>query len=307
MPAGPCSPRLSYALSQAFSRRWWGVSLAVLVISLGLARLGIWRLDRLAERRARSATLEARLAAPPLLLSPTGLSGKGCATGRGAALISTPGLPPGGAAGELRLRPRGGPGQPGQAGAAGIPPPDAPGAGGGGPPPPTPPGGAGRPGVLVPGPPGLPGAAQSPQDWAPLPRPPGAGSDGSAVVQVTGWVRPHPAGPPGGPPGAPCRNAWWPTCTRPPSRSASGAPSCPCGGAGAGRGAPGPHTEGSGRASGPRPVEGASDRPGKGCSSASERPRKGWERGGPALPPGAESRPGGRGARDRPCSGSPSA
>ncbi|HEX2514710.1 MAG TPA: SURF1 family protein [Chloroflexota bacterium] len=205
MPAGPTSPRLSYALSQVFSRRWWGVSLAVLVISLGLARLGIWQLDRLAERRARSATLEARLAAPPLLLSRAGLTGEGVRDGGGAL----PDLDP---LAYRRVVLRGSfdyarevalvnQVRQGQLGfhlltplvLEGEGPPGATPAPGGVTPVPV-----SAPAVLVDRgwvPAALPGAAQSPQDWAPY-RAPGAGSDGSAVVQVTGWVRPPPAGPP---------------------------------------------------------------------------------------------------------------
>ncbi|HEX2032969.1 MAG TPA: SURF1 family protein [Chloroflexota bacterium] len=60
---------LSYALGQLFSRRWWWVTLAVIAICLGLARLGVWQLDRLAARRARNAELISRLSLPPLRLS----------------------------------------------------------------------------------------------------------------------------------------------------------------------------------------------------------------------------------------------
>ena len=261
MPAGPSSPRLSYALSQVFSRRWWGVSLAVLAISLGLARLGVWQLDRLAERRARSATLEARLAAPPLLLSRTGLTGEGVAPMDGGAL---PDLDPlayrrvvlrgsfdyarevalvnqvrQGQLGFHLLTPLvlEGEGPPGATLAPAIPAP------GGVTPVP-----ASAPAVLVDRGwvPALPGAARSPQDWAPY-RAPGAGSDGSAVVQVTGWVRPPPAGPPRGgrrerPAGTPGGR---PAPGHPPGARRA-PPPAPGGGAGAGRGAPGaPHPEGS--------------------------------------------------------------
>lgn len=43
-------------------RRWRWVTLAVVVIMIVLARLGIWQLDRLAERRAANAQLMAALA-----------------------------------------------------------------------------------------------------------------------------------------------------------------------------------------------------------------------------------------------------
>ncbi len=52
-----------------FSRRWWWVTLVVLALMLVLARLGIWQLDRLAERRAANAQLMAALAAPPISLN----------------------------------------------------------------------------------------------------------------------------------------------------------------------------------------------------------------------------------------------
>lgn len=43
------------------SRRWWWVSLLVLAVMAVLARLGFWQLDRLAERRAANAQLQAAL------------------------------------------------------------------------------------------------------------------------------------------------------------------------------------------------------------------------------------------------------
>ncbi len=44
-----------------FGRRWWWVTLAVIAIMMVLARLGFWQLDRLAERRAANAQLQAAL------------------------------------------------------------------------------------------------------------------------------------------------------------------------------------------------------------------------------------------------------
>jgi len=52
-----------------FSRRWWWVTLVVVALMLVLARLGIWQLDRLAQRRAANAQLMAALAAPPIPLN----------------------------------------------------------------------------------------------------------------------------------------------------------------------------------------------------------------------------------------------
>jgi cytochrome oxidase assembly protein ShyY1 len=50
-------------------RRWRWVTLAVLALMLVLARLGIWQLDRLAERRAANAQLAAALSAAPIDLN----------------------------------------------------------------------------------------------------------------------------------------------------------------------------------------------------------------------------------------------
>ena len=50
-------------------RRWRWVTLAVLALMLVLARLGVWQLDRLAERRAANAPLAGALSADPLDLN----------------------------------------------------------------------------------------------------------------------------------------------------------------------------------------------------------------------------------------------
>ena len=60
---------MSELLRALFGRRWWWVTLLVVAIMLGLARLGIWQLDRLAQRRAANAELMAALAAPPIALN----------------------------------------------------------------------------------------------------------------------------------------------------------------------------------------------------------------------------------------------
>lgn len=52
-----------------FSARWWWVSLLVIVGMAVLARLGIWQLDRLAQRRAQNAEVLEQLMAPPLVLT----------------------------------------------------------------------------------------------------------------------------------------------------------------------------------------------------------------------------------------------
>lgn len=52
-----------------FGRRWWWVTLLVLVLMGVLARLGIWQLDRLEQRREYNRALEAALAAAPVDLT----------------------------------------------------------------------------------------------------------------------------------------------------------------------------------------------------------------------------------------------
>ncbi len=50
-------------------RRWWWVTLIVIVMMIGLARLGTWQLDRLAERRQANAQLLAALESTPIDLN----------------------------------------------------------------------------------------------------------------------------------------------------------------------------------------------------------------------------------------------
>jgi surfeit locus 1 family protein len=50
-------------------RRWRWVTLAVLALMLVLARLGVWQLDRLAERRAANAQLAAALASSYIFIN----------------------------------------------------------------------------------------------------------------------------------------------------------------------------------------------------------------------------------------------
>lgn len=50
-------------------RKWWWVTLLVFVGMAVFVRLGIWQLDRLAERRAENAVLAEALAAPPTPLT----------------------------------------------------------------------------------------------------------------------------------------------------------------------------------------------------------------------------------------------
>ncbi len=51
------------------SRKWWWTTLLVILAVGVLARLGIWQLDRLAQRRAFNARVSAQLAQPPLTLT----------------------------------------------------------------------------------------------------------------------------------------------------------------------------------------------------------------------------------------------
>lgn len=52
-----------------FSRRWWWVTLLVISVMLLLARLGVWQLDRLEERRAENVQMAAVLASEKLDLN----------------------------------------------------------------------------------------------------------------------------------------------------------------------------------------------------------------------------------------------
>ncbi len=57
------------ALARAlFSRRWWWKTVLVLAAMATMVALGNWQLDRLAQRRAYNAELQAKLAAAPIQL-----------------------------------------------------------------------------------------------------------------------------------------------------------------------------------------------------------------------------------------------
>jgi surfeit locus 1 family protein len=58
-------------LRTVFSRRWWWVTLLVIALMAVLARLGVWQLDRLQQRREANAVVAASLAAPPFDLNST--------------------------------------------------------------------------------------------------------------------------------------------------------------------------------------------------------------------------------------------
>ncbi|MEZ4516506.1 MAG: SURF1 family protein [Chloroflexota bacterium] len=61
--------RISEIARALVSRRWWWVTLIVIGLMIVLARLGIWQLHRLEERRAANAALIAALDSPPIDLN----------------------------------------------------------------------------------------------------------------------------------------------------------------------------------------------------------------------------------------------
>jgi surfeit locus 1 family protein len=63
------APRVGFELLKAlFNRRWWWATLAVLLGMAVLARLGVWQLDRLEQRRARNAQIIQQSQLAPLSL-----------------------------------------------------------------------------------------------------------------------------------------------------------------------------------------------------------------------------------------------
>jgi surfeit locus 1 family protein len=56
-------------LERLYSRQWWKTTLLVILAVLVMVRLGIWQLDRLAQRKAFNTRVEAQLAEPPLNLT----------------------------------------------------------------------------------------------------------------------------------------------------------------------------------------------------------------------------------------------
>lgn len=56
-------------IESLFSLRWILTTLAVLIVAGVMIRLGIWQLDRLRQRRAFNAAVEAQMATPPLNLN----------------------------------------------------------------------------------------------------------------------------------------------------------------------------------------------------------------------------------------------
>ncbi|GAB4497942.1 MAG: SURF1 family protein [Anaerolineales bacterium] len=57
-----------------FNRRWVFLTVLVIVAALVMARLGIWQLDRLAQRRAFNAQVLSQITQPPLPLTPAELN-----------------------------------------------------------------------------------------------------------------------------------------------------------------------------------------------------------------------------------------
>jgi surfeit locus 1 family protein len=55
-------------IRQTISRRWWKTTILVLLAMAVMARLGIWQLDRLEQRRAFNARVQAQLDQPTLIL-----------------------------------------------------------------------------------------------------------------------------------------------------------------------------------------------------------------------------------------------
>jgi len=61
--------RVRELIRALFGRRWWWVTLVVLALMAVLARLGIWQLDRLAQRREANAQLLAAIESAPIDLN----------------------------------------------------------------------------------------------------------------------------------------------------------------------------------------------------------------------------------------------
>jgi surfeit locus 1 family protein len=62
-------------LKTLFNRRWWWVTIIVLLGMGVLARLGFWQLDRLEQRRAANAVLREQLMSDPLSLDDADVTG----------------------------------------------------------------------------------------------------------------------------------------------------------------------------------------------------------------------------------------
>jgi len=69
----PLSPKLKDVPRLLFNRRWWWTTLLVIMAMALLARLGVWQLNRLSQRREENKTLIQQLNAPPLEISENNL------------------------------------------------------------------------------------------------------------------------------------------------------------------------------------------------------------------------------------------
>lgn len=67
--------RITLIIKILFGRKWWWATLLVLALMALLARLGVWQLARLDERRAENVALAAALDASPVLLHEAEISG----------------------------------------------------------------------------------------------------------------------------------------------------------------------------------------------------------------------------------------
>jgi surfeit locus 1 family protein len=61
-------------LTRLFNRRWWKITLLVILAMGVMVRLGIWQLDRLAQRRAFNARVQAQMEASTLHLQGAALT-----------------------------------------------------------------------------------------------------------------------------------------------------------------------------------------------------------------------------------------
>jgi surfeit locus 1 family protein len=61
-------------LARLFNRRWWKITLLVILAVGVMVRLGIWQLDRLAQRRAFNARVQVQMEAPTLQLQGAALN-----------------------------------------------------------------------------------------------------------------------------------------------------------------------------------------------------------------------------------------
>lgn len=62
-------PSMNEIARTLFSRKWWWVTLIVIALMAVFARLGVWQLDRLAQRRAANAQLLAAIESEPIDLN----------------------------------------------------------------------------------------------------------------------------------------------------------------------------------------------------------------------------------------------